>query len=420
MRGEKVARQRVPAGEGVQRRIAGIDIQAPRPRPDRAHHRGELRRSAAVAQCGGEDQLPADERSDQQRTRKPPPDPPVPQDRRSAQGRGQHHRQRIMIIPPPEDREPDDRDRQPAAQQGAHVPLPRIPRRRADPRQRQHDQRPEQLQRDHDIVQLHRRIVGMPLKDREEIGIDIGLTLPHRDIRPRRQQRRHQRHDAQQRAVTDRASHRPGDAVFVPHQPEPDPDAFEQHRIFDLQRASDQRHRGDPAPAATIGPAARDQYDRCGHRQIVEDGRLSALPVRQTDPEDIEDGGGDRPPPPPGDLREPHDERRGRDDGGQRHRLIDIHPRLRRPGRGGEVHQEQPDRLAVPDVDIGQRPPPHRPRHRQVEFLVDLYDGIAEGTPARGDGDEGQEGDDRPTGSARDREFGGRPMRRPSVHGALD
>ena len=85
-------------------------------------------------------------------------------------------------------------------------------------------------------------------------------------------------------------------------------------------------------------------------------------------------------------IRGGDDEQRGDD-------LVLHEPLAAEQPRPG-IDQEKSDRLAVEDVDIGQRPVQHPVADQQIELLVEAHDRVPERHRARGDGGEGDQQED--------------------------
>ena len=381
-----IARRCAAIGARVEHRRSRLNPKAPRAAPDRLRHRRELRRRAAARALGQKQDLPADRHHDQHRHRPARPPGMIAERPRRADRQRDHRGQRIMIEPRSKRDQPDHRRRRPAEQE----PLDRGPVRGPVSDDRQRDQRRQDRGGTDEIARLFDGTVGMAQEDRAEIGEGERVELPDPRIACGGGKRRRQRHDRQQRAIAQHRQDPPVDAPPLRHRPQPEIRAFEHHRIFHLQRQPDQQHRGHHPPRARAVPARRQR--RGGdHRQVEEHRCLSALSLRQIEPQDIGDPAQYRAARPARAPRQPDDQRGGGDDAGQRHRLIgDDAPW---PGQcgGGHIQQEQADGLAVPDVDIGHRPAPHRVRGAEIEFLVGMQDRIAERHRPRRQRDEEQQ-----------------------------
>ena len=220
---------------------------------------------------------------------------------------------------------------------------------------------------------------------------------PHRQRRHsgKHRKRRGEQHDAQPRSAEPPLARDP---------PQPEEQPFEHDGIFDLQRQPDERERG-----AALREAARrmggivaprcEQARRADDQQIVEDRSLPTLAFEQIEPQQIRDRRGQCALRPARAIRQSRDQRRGRGDACQRHRLIRPDPERQPERGGGKVEQEQPDRLAVPHIDIGNRAVHDRLRGGVIEFLVDMHDRVAEGQRADEQRDPEQQ---QPTRNARD------------------
>ena len=160
-----------------------------------------------------------------------------------------------------------------------------------------------------------------------------------------------------------------------PDQRQPEKHPLEHHGIFDLDRQPHQQHRRQPAAKQRPAPPNRPahQQPRHQHRQIIEHRRLAALALHEVQPEHIEQRrhpGAKR----PGITPPPAVNHKGGCRHEQRRQQLVVQKRIAPANAAGHnrpgIEHEQPQRLAVPDIDIGQRPMQPAVGHQQVILLV--------------------------------------------------
>lgn len=187
-----------------------------------------------------------------------------------------------------------------------------------------------------------------------------------------RRRRRHQPHGAPQRQ---RRRQHGGPASAPPQRPamrEAEERPLHRRRVFHLDRHARQQARRraarHDAAHASIGQRQR-QPSRQRDGQVVEDRRLPAAPAQQRQADQVQRAGRQRAAP----VRpQPACPRRHR----RRDKLIGQDAVAGQAAQRGE-QQEQPDRLAVPDVDIGHGAAQHPVADQQIILLVDMDHRIA-------------------------------------------
>ncbi|EPE62587.1 hypothetical protein L479_00991 [Exiguobacterium sp. S17] len=395
MAGKDPARRQAAPGQHVERRIAVIDIEAAARRGCRAGDRHRLGRAALGAFAHVEHDLPC--QRDRHDEGDGPPPPPAAEHRCGDEHGGQDDGHGIMRAAKPTiEQHRRDRHRQPDEQHGETVPrfgryAPPGPPERDHQCQRRQDadarREPFQL-----IGQRPRRLSP----DRQDIAEQPGGPLPHRGIdAPGRQRREQRQRDPYQRHAG-QPCHRHPRTPSPPEQDTAERHPLGQHRIFDLRRQADGRHRHRALDEQPPPPLNRAQHRCTGnqHQRIVEDRRLAPFPLHQVQPEDIEDrrdepahGAGEAP-------RHLLHAISGGDDEAGRDQLIGqepVAPPCGPQSPRSRIEQEQPDRLAIEDIDIGQRAVEHPVADQQIELLVEPDHRIAETLRARGERDERQE-----------------------------
>lgn len=166
-------------------------------------------------------------------------------------------------------------------------------------------------------------------------------------------------------------------------------------RVFGLDREPAEQagecppkdNREGRASPCALGQVERDQR-RAGNEQIVEDRRLPAAPTQQRQPDQIASARRQRAGPArPGPQCRAPDDIGGRGGEQARDQLIGDHAIAgQQPHRG--IEQEQPDRLAIPDIEIGCRAVQDAVADQQIILLVDMDDRIAEIPGAQGKRDD--------------------------------
>ena len=184
-------------------------------------------------------------------------------------------------------------------------------------------------------------------------------------------------------------------SMQIPAMRQPEKGAFHHRRIFGLDGESGEQAYGgalqhDGAPVAPLGQHRQAQRRPAGsgHEQIVEDRGLPAPTAEKSQPQEI------------GDRCCPRAERAGaqpscgkRDQpGGRRSEqrrgpLIGEDAVARQQPHAFE-QQEQPQRLAIPEIDIRQRPAQHPVADQQIILLVDMNHRVAEVMCAQRDGEQ--------------------------------
>ena len=173
-----------------------------------------------------------------------------------------------------------------------------------------------------------------------------------------------------------------------PQETEADGRPLDDRALLDDQGHPAQQHRGerpfgDPLIFLWLG-ATDQQCGRAGDEQIVEDRRLGGLPTEQGQGQQIGQGR-EQCAARAGEMqRDVANDPCGGDGEGGRDRLHHQH-RSAADRRNARENQEQPDRLAVPDVDVGPLPADHGVADIMIELVVDDDDRIAEGDDAAGD-----------------------------------
>ena len=180
---------------------------------------------------------------------------------------------------------------------------------------------------------------------------------------------------------------------------------FKDCGLFDRRGQRAQRHGGpdSPAGAATLQRIEFQHHQQScpGNQQIVEHRALPANPAQWADHDQIGDPGEDRALAVIQYQNDPPDHPGGGCGKQARGDLIGQH---RGRDRGDTVvDQEQTQRLAIPDIDIGQRAFVHPLAHQKIELIVDEQIGIAKGpgAQAKGGGEHNQRGQQRRAQPAR-------------------
>ncbi len=242
-----------------------VGVDGPGTRSDEPDHGRELRRRSAVPEFRREHDLSSDRGEDHRRYRQPPPRSPVAEDGGGSEGSGQHDRQRVVVVPTTEGNEAREGDGEPAVEEQPLGALSRVAPRRADAEDGEGDERSEQLDRGLRVVDLHGRRVGMAHQDGSEVREHEVLAMSVGDEPSGRRGGRQQGDGGEDGRETDGARDRSRRPKIAPHEPQAEPDAFEDDRILDLDRDADERHR-HYAPNPPIRPVRmQNQEDRPHH-----------------------------------------------------------------------------------------------------------------------------------------------------------
>ena len=321
------------------------------------------------------------ERPGEQRAGRGEPGQSAREQRRERDERRQQQRQRVVRIIIADHRETGRRRREPEPQERAVGRWPAAYRRGR--------QRDEQRHRDdREIAQIvgdGGRRQGAAPEDRGEVGEPEGVEMAQGGIAADRHQRRCQRdRDHRHRTAGDRLRSQAA-RPQPPQEPAAERHAFRQMDIFDLQREPARGHRAEPEPQdrARIGGVARAHRGERGERgqQVVEDRALPAGAAERQQPEQIAEPRGKGRRGRRGAAREEMHQGRSRPRAQRRGELIgDDGTAAEHSCRG--IDQEQADRLAVPQIDIGQQAVPQPVADQQIELLVIIDRRIAEPRPA--------------------------------------
>ena len=174
---------------------------------------------------------------------------------------------------------------------------------------------------------------------------------------------------------------RPAAAQAV-QEPAAEKRAFDDRRVFELDRHAHERHRREPQQehppgvARPVGPERRGRGG--GGEQVVDHGGLPAVAVERVQDQEVGERRHERGAVPGRSARHGPDQARGPRHARRDDELV-LDDALAAQRADARVEEEQPHRLAVPQVHIRELTRQEAVADEEVELLVEAEDRIAEG-----------------------------------------